>query len=68
VTTNTQRLIETLRQWPSLDDDQLARQSGIQPRQQVNQICRRLEGLGTLHRKRGPEGKIVNILIAGNAR
>lgn len=62
--TNTDRLIETLRRWPGLDDDQLARQSGIQPRQQVNQICRLLEGRGELRRTTGPAGKIINTLNA----
>jgi hypothetical protein len=37
--TNIERLVATLERWPGLDDDQLGHQSGIQPRQQVNQIC-----------------------------
>ena len=63
MSTNEQRLIDTLQRWPSLDDDQLARQSGIRPRQQVNQICRRLVELGRLRRSPGPDGKIINTLI-----
>ena len=66
--TNTDRLIDTLHRWPDLDDDQLARQADIRPRQQVNQICRRLEGVGRLTRRKGPEGKIINRLIDGNPR
>ena len=61
--TNENRIIETLKQWPSLDDDQLSFQTGVRPRQQVNQICRRLEGQGRLRRSLGPEGKIINMLI-----
>jgi hypothetical protein len=64
---NTSKLIETLRRWPGLDDDQLSRQSGITPRQTVNQICRRLEAGGQLRRTTGTEGKIINTLVAGAA-
>jgi len=67
-TNNTDRLIETLQRWPGLDDDQLANQAGIQPRQQVNQICRRLAEAGRLHRALGKEGKIVNTLTDTSAR
>ena len=60
--TDTDRLIEALRRSPGLDDDELARQLGIEPRQ-VNQICRYLEILGRLRRTPGPGGKISNTLI-----
>jgi hypothetical protein len=46
-----------------LDDDQLSVRTGIQPRQQVNQICRTLERLGQTRRYLGPDGKIVNELV-----
>jgi hypothetical protein len=62
MTTNADRLIATLERWPGLDDDQLARQADIRPRQQVNQICRHLESQGVLRRTQGPEGKIINTL------
>lgn len=62
---NTTLVIETLRRWPGVDDDQLAKQAGIEPRQTVNQICRRLEKSGRLIRATGPGGKIVNTLVAG---
>ena len=45
-----------------LDDDELARRTGISPRQAVNQVCRALEREGTLSRVPGPRGKLVNIL------
>jgi len=45
-----------------LDDDQLAYQAGIEPRQTVNQICRALQRQGVLHRAVGASGKIVNTL------
>jgi hypothetical protein len=68
MTTNTDRLIETLRDWPGLNDDQLARQADIRPRQQVNQICRRLAESGKVHRAIGVDGKITNTLIDMNSR
>jgi hypothetical protein len=60
--TNTQRIIEALRRNAGLDDDDLSKQTGVRPRQQVNQICRRLEARGVLSRVRGEEGKILNVL------
>jgi len=42
------------------DDDQVAARVGISPRQTVNQICRALERAGTVRRRQGPDGKIVN--------
>jgi hypothetical protein len=63
---NTDRLIEVLRRYPGLDDDQLAMQADIQPRQQVNQICHRLAKAGKLRRANGPNGKIINFLIGAD--
>lgn len=48
-----------------LDDDELARRAGISPRQAVNMRCREMEAEGILRRYRGPDGKIVNQLVAG---
>jgi SOS response regulatory protein OraA/RecX len=62
MTTNTEHVIEILRRSPWLDDDELARQAAVEPRE-VNRICHYLEILGTLRRRSGPEGKIINILI-----
>jgi len=36
MTTNTDRVIETLRRSPGLDDDELARQAGVESGQEVN--------------------------------
>ena len=63
MTTNTDRVIETLRRSPGLDDDELARQSGVASTQEVNRICRYLEILGRLRRTRGPDGKVANTLL-----
>src|SRR5262249_32398318 len=38
------------------------RRANVLPRQQVNQICRRLQKTGGLSRELGPQGKIVNVL------
>lgn len=58
---NADRILEALKASDiPLDDDELARASGIQPRQQVNQICRRLEAEGDISRTVGPSGKVVN--------
>ena len=63
MTTNTDRVIETLRRSPGLDDDELAHQAGVESRAEVAQICRYLEILGRLRRTPGPGGKIINTLI-----
>jgi hypothetical protein len=62
MTTDTDRVIDTLRRSPGLHDDELASHAGIEPRL-VNHICRYLEILGRLRRTPGPDGKIINILI-----
>ncbi|MGA3001252.1 MAG: hypothetical protein ABSE20_05985 [Acetobacteraceae bacterium] len=60
--TNTERVMETLRRSPGLDDDELARQAGVELGE-VKLICRYLEILDRLRRSPGPDGKIINILI-----
>ena len=61
-TTNEQRIMAMLKDRPGLDDDELSKATGISPRQQVNQICRRLESRGLVRRDTGARGKIVNFL------
>ncbi|MEU1687923.1 hypothetical protein [Micromonospora sp. NPDC005707] len=51
---------ELVRARTPLDDDELARRLDVQPRQTVNQVCRRLEQSRRLRRYVGPAGKIVN--------
>ena len=63
--THRDRILEAIRLSSlPLDDDQLARRTGISPRQAVNQICRSLETAGVLRRHVGSDGKIVNQLIS----
>jgi hypothetical protein len=57
---NEQKIIAAIRQYGALDDDELCLRSGVQSRQQVNQICRRLERRGIVGRARGTSGKLVN--------
>jgi hypothetical protein len=45
-----------------LDDDEIAARLDIQPRQAVNQVCRRLAAAGMIVRVREPGFKIVNKL------
>lgn len=48
---NQQKILDFLkRHEQGYDDDQLSELLGIQPRQQVNQICRNLEKQGEIHR------------------
>lgn len=57
------RVLEELRRCgTALDDDELVRRLGINPRQTINQVCRRLELAGRLRRYVGSAGKIVNDL------
>jgi hypothetical protein len=57
------RVLDELRRCDvALDDDELARRLDVTPRQTINQVCRRLERAGRLHRYVGPAGKIVNDL------
>ena len=60
--TNAERILALLQEHPGLDDDELSRMAGVTPRQQVNQICRRLEKSGVIRREVGPRGKVVNSL------
>lgn len=63
--TRAERIRALLQTRPGLDDDEIAAQLRIEPRQTVNQICRRLAEKGVLIRERGPGGKIVNTLTSG---
>jgi len=59
--THRERIVAAVRASSQpLDDDQLADQTGISPRQTVNQICRALRDAEMVRRQVGPSGKIVN--------
>lgn len=63
--TNADRILELLGAHPGLDDDEIAKLAQISPRQQVNQLCRRLEANGLLVRRKGPSGKVCNFSTVG---
>jgi hypothetical protein len=60
--TNAERIVAVLRDTPGLDDDELSSMTGILPRQQVNQICRRLATAGIVLRAKR-RGKTVNFIV-----
>lgn len=64
--THAERIFNFLAARPGtwFDDDQLSAALRIQPRQAVNQVCRRLAAEGRIARERR-EGKIHNALAAG---
>lgn len=64
--TLAERVLELLRVSPALDDDELARRLDVNPRQAVNQACRKLEDAGRLRRRHGRDGKLVNELPRGD--
>ena len=67
--TNTELVERLIREHPEgLDDDELATLSGVQPRQQIHQICSRLALAGRLRResveKPGKRRKIHSFPVA----
>jgi hypothetical protein len=61
--TNKDRILGVLRERGPLTDSELRRATGIEPHQQVNQICHRLEAEGRLRRVPGADGRILNCLV-----
>ena len=60
--TNRERILALIRSNPmGLTDSEIRKRTGIQPYQQVNQICRALEQAGRTKRIDGPKGRIINI-------
>ena len=60
--TNADRILAALGSGGPLTDADLRRVTGIEPHQQVNQICRRFEREGIIKREPGPDGRILNKL------
>ncbi len=63
---NPDKILALLALRNGLDDDEISVLANITPRQTVNQICRRLTGMGVLERRPGPKGKLANYLVAHN--
>ena len=63
--TNRERVLELVRSEPAgLTDSEIHRQTGIQPYQQVNQICRSLAQAGLIKRHAGPQRRLVNLPVS----
>lgn len=63
--TNRERILELIGSAPGLTDSEIRRRTGIEPHQQVNQICRSLATAGLIRRVKGPIGRIVNLPASG---
>lgn len=59
-TTNDALVLKCIREFPGLNDDEISARSGVVPRQQVNQICRRLKEKGEILRVKRRGFKITN--------
>jgi hypothetical protein len=60
--TNIERVLLALQAEPGLSDAELRQRAQVNPHQQVNQICRRLEREGRLRRIDRSDGRIGNYL------
>lgn len=63
--TNADRILAALGRHGPLSDAMLRKLSGVEPHQQVNQICRRLAAQGQIRRSQSVGGPIVNQLAPG---
>jgi hypothetical protein len=59
--TNAEKILADLRTGGPLTDEALRKRTGVEPHQQVNQICRRLEAQGLIH---GDLGNRVDIYVS----
>lgn len=62
---NRERVLKLILAEPGLTDSEICHRTGIEPHQQVNQICRGLASAGLTKRTTDPSGRIVNIPITG---
>ena len=68
MTSHSDNILEFIRRFAGRDDDEISRLLHIEPRQAVNQACRRLERAGKITRCVGPNGKLVNLPIRTSQR
>jgi len=66
--TNRKRVLALIRAEPGLTDSEIRKRTGIEPHQQVNQICRSFAAAGLTRRIKGPVGKIVNLPASDEAQ
>lgn len=65
--TNAEVLIAAISQHPGATDGELRVITGIEPHQQVNQVCRRLDGQGRISRRVRDDGRIGNFPLGAKA-
>ena len=65
--TNRERILALIRAEPGLTDSEIRKRTGIEPHQQVNQICRSFAAAGLTRRFKGPQGQIVNLSVSDEA-
>ena len=58
---NRERVLELVRSEPGLTDSEIRKRTGIEPHQQVNQICRRFAAKGLTWRPTGPKRFLINV-------
>lgn len=68
MSTNRERILKTIVATPGLTDGEIRAMTGVEPHQQVNQICRSLAREGLVRRITGVHGKIVNLPTAVGER
>lgn len=61
---NADRVLLVIRRQPGISDGELVQATGVQPHQQVNQICRRLASTGQIERRLNADGLIGNFPVA----
>lgn len=61
--TNRERVLSLIRVEPGLTDSEIRLRTGIEPHQQVNQICRGLASSGLTKRITGASGLIINVSV-----
>ena len=66
--TNRERILALIRNRPGLTDTEIRQRTGIEPHQQVNQICRALASGELIERVTGPNGRIINLPAADTPR
>lgn len=61
---NRDRVLDLIERQPGLSDREIRERSGIEPHQQVNQICRDLTRRGLIRREERPDGVLGNYLVS----
>jgi hypothetical protein len=59
-------ILELIRREPGLTDTEIRLRTGIEPHQQVNQICNQLQRQGLICRVPGPQGVLMNVPVGSS--